>query len=356
MKILGIESSCDEIAGAIVEDGYGVLSTVIESSAELHKKTKGIVPEIAAREGALKIAPVISSALIEAKCIWNDIDAIAVTNGPGLLGSLLVGIESAKTLAMIHDKPLVPVFHIAGHILSNLLEREEDPHFPVVSLTVAGGHNDIYLWNKNWEFRHLGETVDDAAGEAFDKGARMLGLPYPGGPALSKLADKGKRKAVAFPRPMEKSGDFNFSFSGLKTALYYKVKELGVGSEESKDMKSSQFPVPSSQLADFAASYQEAIVDTLVMKLFTAVDEYGAKEVHLAGGVSANERLRERFGEEAKKRNLKTRIPEKREYCTDNAAMIACAGYYMWQHASSARRKNFIFQNVDVDLSHEFRF
>jgi N6-L-threonylcarbamoyladenine synthase len=216
------------------------------------------------------------------------------------------------------------------------------PRFRVISLTVAGGHNDLYLWNSDFQFQKLGTTIDDAAGEAFDKGARMLGLHYPGGPALAQLAEIGNPHVVEFPRPMKDSGDYMFSFSGLKTALLYELKKNGGIQNLSGQQK-----------ADMAASYQEAIGDTLIAKLFTAVDEYGAAEVHLAGGVSANLRLREKFLTEATRRNVKTRIPEKMEYCTDNAAMIAAAGYGMWKIRKSC---DFNFKNVQVNLSHEFRF
>ena len=398
MKILGIETSCDETAAAIVEDGWNVHSNVIASSLDLHKETGGIVPEVAARDSALKIVDVVKHAIeachwhVSSGNPWDHIDAIAVTNGPGLLGSLLVGIEAAKTLSMLHEKPLIPVFHIAGHLFSNILEREEPLEFPIISLTVAGGHNDLYLWNEEeggrrkkevgnkeqnflrrelYRFKKLGGTIDDAAGEAFDKGARMLGLSYPGGPALSKLAETGDSRAYDFPRPMMGSGDYDFSFSGLKTALFYEIRnqklrgksverEEGRRKEEEGKNKNTDFLLPTSYslLPDIAASYQEAIVDTLIAKLFQAVDEFGAKEVHLAGGVSANTRLREKFSQEAEKRNLKTRIPVKMEYCTDNAAMIAAAGYGM--RRNTPRRvptaEQFSFQNVAVNLGHEFRF
>jgi len=345
MRILGIETSCDETAAAIVSDGTIVEVNVIASSLLLHQKTGGIVPEIAARDSAEKIVLVIEEALEKANCDWKDLDAIAVTNGPGLLGSLMVGIEAAKTLALLYEKPLIPVFHIAGHIFSNVLERAELPTFPVVSLTVAGGHNDLYLWKEGHEIQRLGSTIDDAAGEAFDKGARLLGLSYPGGPALAKLAASGDPKSYDFPRPMRSSDDYNFSFSGLKTALFYAIEKAG-GREKLSEKA----------LADLAAAYQEAIADTLVTKLFLAAEEFEAREVHLAGGVSANLCLREKFLRKAEKLGLKTRIPAKIEYCTDNAAMIAAAGFAMWQKASVEQREKFSFKNIVVNLSHEFRF
>lgn len=345
MKILAIESSCDETAAAVVEDGWKVHANVIASSLELHKKTGGVVPEVAARDSALKIAPVIEKTLVDAALSWEDIDALAVTNGPGLLGSLLVGIEAAKTLSLLYKKPLIPVFHIAGHLFSNCLERPELPDFPVISLTVAGGHNDLYLWKEKYSLQKLGTTLDDAAGEAFDKGARMLGLSYPGGPALSKLAESGNRNAFRFPRPLHSSTEYAFSFSGLKTALRYELENQGGLQNIAEQRK-----------ADLAASYQEAIVESLITKLFRAADEHAAREVHLAGGVSANTRLRECFLAETQKRNLKTRIPAKMIYCTDNAAMIGSAAYAMWQSAKSVPTESFSFEKVQVDLSHKFRF
>ncbi len=345
MLILGIETSCDETAAAVVENGWNVLSNVIASSQLLHVKTGGVVPEVAARDSAMKIAPVIKDALVKSGASWKRIDAVAVANGPGLLGSLLVGIESAKTLAMLYKKPLIPVYHIAGHLFSNILERKNPPSFPVVSLTVSGGHNDLYLWKSPAVFEKLGGTNDDAAGEAFDKGARLLGLPYPGGPSLAKIALKGKKDAVHFPRPMEKSGNYEFSFSGLKTALYYEIEH-----------RTSEKKLSNKEISDLSASYQEAIVDTLIDKLFRAVDEWNAGEVHLAGGVSANKRLREKFEEEAEKRHLSTRIPEKLEYCTDNGAMIAAAAFGIYSKSSPTEKKRFTPESVDVNLSHDFRF
>ena len=318
MRILGIETSCDEIAASVVEDGVHVVSSVIYSSLELEKKTGGVVPEVAARDAAEKIVPVIKRALEEAKCTKDDIDAIAVTKEPGLIGSLLVGIEAAHTLSFLWNKPLLSVNHIFGHICANLLEQQELPHFPVAVLTVSGGHNDLLLWKSFSDFEILGRTVDDAAGECFDKCARMLELPYPGGPHLSVLAESGNPNAFSFPRPMLNSGDANLSFSGLKTAVFYTLRDLG-GIEQ----------IDQNVRADLAASIEQAIVDTLLGKLFQSAKKYSVQEVHLAGGVSANKRLRFEFEKRAKEQGYTFRLPVSFVYSTDNAAMIAGAAFWM---------------------------
>lgn len=322
MKILGIETSCDETAAAVVEDGKRVHSNVIASSIDLHKKTGGVVPEVAAREHIRQITPVVDQALSEAKVEWSEIDAIAVTVAPGLIASLLVGVNTAQALSYLHQKPLIPVHHIAGHIYANFLEREEPIQFPILVLTVSGGHNELVLLRNHHDFEQIGETLDDAAGEAFDKVARMLNLGYPGGPIISKRALEGNPSAFDFPRPMlDKNNQFNFSFSGLKSAVLREVQKLENPIEKNVN--------------DLAASFQEAITDVLADKLVLATQEYDVKEVHLAGGVSANQHLREKV-----KKRLGPRIPlvmpSKLVYCTDNAAMIAGAAYFMdkgtWLH------------------------
>ncbi len=322
MKILGIETSCDETAAAIVEDGWQVLSNVVESSVTQHQATGGIVPEVAARDAAKKIIPALDKAMAEAEMTIDEVDAIAVTAGPGLPGSLLVGIETARTLAYIHKKPLVPVHHVTGHLCSNRLHREKPPHFPVIVLTVSGGHNELVLWQSDFSFEILGYSVDDSAGEAFDKGARILGLGFPGGPEISRVAEKGNEKAYKFPRPMEKSGDYNFSFSGLKTALLYKVQEL----------QESGLKITGNVQADLAASFQEAICEVLSTKLFNAFKEFpDTNEIFISGGVSANRRLREMIFLRSEKMQIAFHYPEKLTYCTDNAAMIAGAAYWKMQ-------------------------
>ncbi len=330
--ILGIETSCDEIAASLVDSSFAVHKNIIFSSCELAKTTGGVVPEIAARDAAEKISQVLAKATKDMD--WTEISAIAVTNGPGLSGPLLTGIEAAKTLAFLKNKPLIPVFHIFGHMSANFLERDnakkipqnktkDEVIFPALVLTVSGGHNDLYLWKAPLEYEKMGGTIDDAAGECFDKCARMLGLPYPGGPNLSKCAENGNQKKYDFPRPMcNKKDNFDFSFSGLKTALFYKEKEVRGKNPE----------ISPTEQADLAASIQWAIVDTFLKKLFRAVDKYGAKQVHLTGGVSANTLLKERFLKECKKREISGIFPRKNVYSTDNGAMIAAAGQLHWQH------------------------
>lgn len=343
MNILALETSCDETAVAIVKDGWEVLINTIETSVEEHKKTGGIVPEVAARDAFKKILPAIHQTIKEVKMSWEDIDAIAVTSGPGLMGSLLVGIETAKTLAALYGKPLIPIHHIMGHICANRLERPDAPNFPILVLTVSGGHNDLVLWKDVFSFERIGWTIDDAAGEAFDKGARILGLPFPGGPEISKWAKKGNAQAFDFPRPMRQSPDLNFSFSGLKTALLYAVQKKG-SFRHPEDWKRDK------QLrSDFCASYQEAICDSLLGKLKKAAKKYSPQEIHLSGGVSANQHLREKVRQIFPQTPL--RIPEKIEYCTDNAAMIAGAAYWKWKENPGEK---WDWRKVDVHLQRGF--
>lgn len=330
-KILGIETSCDETACAIVSDGRQVLSSVIASQIDIHAATGGVVPEVAAREHVLKIRAVIEEALKKSGLKLTEIDAIAVTRGPGLLSSLIIGYSAAATLARALNKPLIPVHHVAGHIYSNWLNPEiggasdtgDQVQFPVMVLTVSGGHNELVLLRDEMEFELIGETLDDAAGEAFDKVARLLGLGYPGGPAVSKAAEKGNAQAINFPRALSKAGDFNFSFSGLKTAVLREVEKH----HEEKGELNSQF------IADCAASFQESVADSLSEKLLNAAAKFSAREIHLAGGVSANKRLRAMVEGKMKARGLelKLRYNQNLHYCTDNAAMIAGAAYYLYQ-------------------------
>jgi N6-L-threonylcarbamoyladenine synthase len=320
VKVLGIETSCDETAVAVVEDGWNVLSNTIHSSVEDHKQTGGIVPEVAARDSAKSILPALEASLSDAKCTFDDIDIIAVTTGPGLMGSLLVGVETARVMACIHQKPLVPVCHICGHVCSNRLLRKDPPDFPVLVLTASGGHNELILWKSDYEFEVLGYAIDDSAGEAFDKAARMLGLSFPGGPEIERLAKEGYSRAFSLPRPMINSGGHMFSFSGLKTALSYKINEL----KESGNFQDST-------KADLAASFQEAVTDTLTEKLFSAFSAHPeAQVIHLSGGVSANVQLRQKIYERAEQQRVEFHFPEKMEFCTDNAAMIASAGYFKY--------------------------
>lgn len=344
MKILGIETSCDETSVAVVENGRRVLSNVIFSQINLHAKTGGVVPEVAAREHVVKIIPVLENALKKAAVNLAEIDAIAVAYGPGLLSSLLIGAVTANIASLILRKPIIPVNHIEGHIYSNWLERDDgktpidEPKFPILGLTVSGGHNELFLMRNHFDFKIIGETRDDAAGEAFDKVARLLGLSYPGGPSVMKAAKKGHADAYKFPRAMLEKDSFDFSFSGIKTAvLYFIEKEKRAGRK-----------INAKFINDVAASFQEAVVDVLTAKVIAAVEKYNPREVHLAGGVSANIVLRERVAIEIEKLNKRCganiilRWPQKFEYCTDNAAMIAAAGYYKYKKSPKKFGVNYI--------------
>ncbi len=316
MRLLAIETSCDETSVAVVEDGRKVLSNVIASQIAKHAQTGGVVPEVAAREHIAAMMPVLKQALDEAGVTWAEIDAIAVTKEPGLVGSLVVGRMTAAALAFAMNKALLEVNHVHGHMYANWLGDGPEPEFPVLILTVSGGHNELVLMRGHGDFEILAETVDDSAGEAFDKVARLLGLGYPGGPAIEERAKSGNPKAVDFPVALRK--EKNFSFSGLKTSVFYYLKENAARLSEETFVN------------DVAASFQEAAVTALVEKLLQAVRELGVKEVHLSGGVSANRFLRGRIEEELSRvvNAPLFRFPQKMEYCTDNAAMIGAAGYF----------------------------
>lgn len=352
MKILGIETSCDETSCAVVEDGYKVLSNVIFSQVDMHAKTGGVVPEVAAREHILKIIPVLDEVLVLARVSWDEIDAVAVTKGPGLISSLIIGTETASVISYLKEKPLIPVHHIVGHVYANFLNSSADEEakpkieFPILILTVSGGHNEILLMKGHDDFCVLGETRDDAAGEAFDKVARILGLGYPGGPKISKAAEKGGREVFKLPRSYLEEGSLDFSFSGLKTAVLSEVKEFikaktGGSALTNYDVISGF--LPEKFKADLAASFQEAVVDVLTDKLIQAylnlkTERVEVKQIHLAGGVSANTRLREVLTEKIdclKKRgqigDVSVHFPKSLSYCTDNAAMIASAGYFLYK-------------------------
>jgi len=311
MKILGIETSCDETAAAVVKDGREVLSSVIASSQDLHRKYGGIVPEVAAREQVRVIIPVVDEAIKQAELVLKEVDAFAVTYGPGLIGSLLVGIETAKALAWVLNKPLFRVNHLLAHVYSIFLPKTQID-FPFVALIVSGGHTDLLLMHSHTQYEWLGGTRDDAAGEAFDKAARLMGLGYPGGPAIAKAAEGVKESSYAFrlPRPMINSPDFDFSFSGLKTA----VRKL---LEENK-----QLPA-----APVAFEFQEAVAEVLVKKTILAGKKYNVSGIALCGGVSANKVLREKLRKEAEKEGMRLFVPSL-EYCTDNAAMVSARAYF----------------------------
>jgi N6-L-threonylcarbamoyladenine synthase len=312
MLVLGIESSCDETAAAVVQDGRIMRSNVVSSQIDVHSRYGGIVPEIASRKHIEAIAAVIYQALDDAGVSLDDIEGIAVTHGPGLVGSLLVGLSTAKAVAFARGLPFVGVDHLEGHVAAVFLE-DRVPEFPFTALVVSGGHTSIYRVRDLGDVDLLGQTRDDAAGEAFDKAAKLLDIGYPGGIVIDRLAREGNRNWIAFPRAMRDSLDF--SFSGLKTSLLTSLKKRGR-------------PYSEGELPHVAASYQEAIVDVLVEKTLRAAGESGLTRVVVCGGVAANSRLRERFREDGNASGFEIYIPRP-ALCTDNAAMIAVAGSYL---------------------------
>jgi len=339
MKILGIESSCDETAASVVRDGRVLLSNVINSQIDIHAVYGGVVPEVAARSHIEVVNPVINQALADANLTWDDIDAIAVTYAPGLIGSLLVGTLAARTLATLKNKPLYPIHHVEAHVYANFLTEDvdgrwkmadgktpkEQPQFPMLALIVSGGHSQLVLFRDHGDFELLGQTQDDAVGEAFDKVAKIIGLPYPGGPSIAKAALDGDPLAYRLPKA-KMSGAYNFSFSGLKTAVLRAVqREVGVDfTFPSRDLPALLNDV---QRANFAASFQHIATETLIDKAELAFRDFTPKSVVIAGGVAANQELR---------RKLSQRLPLHIDYapmnlCTDNAAMIATLGFYYAQ-------------------------
>ncbi len=315
MIILGIDTSCDDTSAGVVVDGRQVLSNVVHSQVKLHQPHGGVVPELASREHLKNIMPVVSESLRKANIRMRDLDGIAVTVGPGLVGALLVGLYYAKGLSYVHNIPLVGINHLEGHILSIFLE-EESPGFPFVALTVSGGHTSLYHVEGYGKYTQMGQTLDDAAGEAFDKVAKILGLGYPGGPVIENSARDGSKDRINFPRAYLSSDSFDFSFSGLKTAVALYIKKWREGQEEAEGVA----------LADIAASFQEAVVDVLVRKVMGARKKVGVTSVVVAGGVACNDRLRTNLNEAGSSRDIQVYYPRP-EYCTDNGAMIAAAGY-----------------------------
>jgi N6-L-threonylcarbamoyladenine synthase len=314
-RILAIETSCDETACAIIENGRSLLASTVASQMDIHARYGGVFPEVASRQHVLSITPVVEQTLSQAHLTLADIDAIAVTRGPGLAGSLVVGVNMAKGLALGSGLPLVGVNHLEGHLYSAWVYNSDEivtpePQFPLMALLVSGGHSELNLMTDHLTYQRLGSTLDDAAGEAFDKVARLLGLGYPGGPAIQTAAEDGSPTRFNFPRAWLE-GTFNFSFSGLKTAVLYEVREL--------QKRSNSLPV-----ADLAASFQNAVIEVLFKKTVQAAREFGAKEILVAGGVSANRPLRQIFKSQTE---FPVHIPPL-SLCTDNAAMIAAAGYY----------------------------
>jgi N6-L-threonylcarbamoyladenine synthase len=314
MTVLGIETSCDETSIAIVSDGK-LLSNVV-ASQHFHTRYGGIVPELASRAHQRLIVPVLDEALAKAGCTPSELEGVAAVHGPGLIGSLLVGLSFAKAYAFGLKLPFVGINHMEAHIFSNLIDQPR-PQFPFMNLTVSGGHTQLVLVKDLFEYELLGETLDDAAGEAFDKVAKMLGLGYPGGPEIDSLAREGKADAIRFPRPFLTDESYNFSFSGLKTSVLYYLKKAGIptGGPEGR-----------ARLRDIAASFQQAVVDVLVGKTMRAALERNVRAVAVAGGVAANSGLRSAFAESTGRHGLGLFVPRK-EFCTDNGAMVALAGH-----------------------------
>lgn len=314
--ILAIETSCDETAAAVVRNGREVLSNIISSQIELHKLYGGVVPEIASRKHIEKINPVIEEALTTANVTLEEIDAIGVTYGPGLVGALLVGVSEAKAISFAAKKPLVGVHHIEGHVSANYIENKElEP--PFLCLIVSGGHTHLVLVKEYGGYEIIGRTRDDAAGEAFDKVARAIGLGYPGGPKIDKLSKEGNKKAITFPRAHIEGSPYDFSFSGLKSSVLNHINSCEMKKEEINR-------------ADIAASFQEAVVDVLVTKAILAAKDYGMKKVAIAGGVASNSSLREAMAKACQENELTFYHPSP-IYCTDNAAMIGTAAYYEYK-------------------------
>jgi N6-L-threonylcarbamoyladenine synthase len=319
-RVLAIETSCDETAAAVLENGRALLSSVVASQMEIHARYGGVFPEVASRQHVLSITPVVEQALSQAHLTLQDIDVMAVTQGPGLAGSLVVGMNMAKGLAIGSGKPLIGVNHLEGHLYSGWVYNAgesipAEPQFPLMVLLVSGGHTELNLMTDHLTYKRLGSTQDDAAGEAFDKVARLLELSYPGGPSIQRAAEEGDPHRFNFPRSWM-DGTYNFSFSGLKTSVLYEVQDM-------KKKGKTTFPV-----ADLAASFQQAVVDVLFKKTIQAAREYGAKEILVAGGVSANRSLRQTFKAQTE---FPVHIPPL-SLCTDNAAMIASAAYFRFIH------------------------
>lgn len=323
MVIMGIETSCDETAVAVLQNGKDVLADLVSSQVDLHKKYGGVVPELACRRHIEVIGPLVQEAVEKSGWPLSQLDAISVTVGPGLIGALLVGVSFGKSLSYALKIPLLPVHHLEGHIAAAFIEHPRVV-FPAVALVVSGGHTNLYHLSQKGHYRLLGKTIDDAAGEALDKGARMLGLGYPGGPVIDRLAEKGDPDKIPFPRPYRFSGNYDFSFSGLKTALMQVVSRNG------RDLGWDD-----SCYSDVAAGYQTAIVECLVEKTALAVEKEKAKGIILVGGVAANTLLRRRIKEAGGRLGVETYIPSAR-YCTDNGAMIAMAGVLHYERGHFA--------------------
>ena len=332
MRVLGVETSCDETGIAIFDSERGLIAHRVYSQVAVHAEFGGVVPELASRDHVRKVLPLLKEALADAKLDKGDIDGVAFTAGPGLVGALLVGSAIGRSLAWAWDVPAVAVHHMEGHLLAPMLE-EEGPEFPFVALLVSGGHTQLVEVSGVGQYRMLGESLDDAAGEAFDKTAKLLGLPYPGGPELAKLAERGDPQRFRFPRPMTDRPGLDFSFSGLKT---FALNTLHTELSPDGDMTPKQ---REQTRADIARAFEEAVVDTLVIKCRRAVRETNAARLVLAGGVSANQRLRERIRKTLQDEGVATYYPRP-EFCTDNGAMIAYAG---WQRLRAGQQEPLQF-------------
>jgi len=328
MYLLGIESSCDETAAAVLKDGTELLSSVVDTQIQVHARYGGVVPELASRRHIETIYPVVHEALQQAAITLDQVDAIAVTQGPGLVGSLLVGLSFAKAMAYVKKIPCLGVDHMAGHLLSVFLGGSQ-PSFPYVALAASGGHSSIYLVESPTVYQLLGQTRDDAAGEAFDKVAKLLGLGYPGGPVIAEKSEQGDAESIKFPRAWLETDSLDFSFSGVKTAVVNYVYKA--------DQKGETI-----NTADICASFQEAIADVLVTKTIRAAHNAGVNQIVLAGGVAANKRLRELMSNRGEEENFGVFLPPI-QFCTDNAAMIALAGYHRFNNGSPA-------SSLDMDV------